>query len=54
MNRDAMVEAWLNKRDAFDDAFEAAELAMLRELADDACDCGMCCECDDSDPGVRR
>ena len=54
MNREAMVEAWLNKLDAFDDAYEAAELAMLRELADDGCDCGTCAYCDDSDPGCER
>ena len=60
MNRDACIEAWLNKLDAFDAAFD--ELGEdWRETSPgvfdpdaDACGCGMCLDCDDSDPGVRR
>lgn len=50
MNREEAIDAWL-AGDDFDDLLGAIE---DDERDPDACDCGMCCECDDSDPGERR
>lgn len=52
MNREERIARWL---DGLDDVDDNDWRETSPDMIDpDVCDCGMCADCDRSDPGVRR